>query len=85
MKVTDPDDGGDGAQGNEGADEDEDNKGQKFDGRRRRSVVTIEQKQAFGRKNETLNQRKVRCKIPCCGDLPCGEDVVEADMGVASG
>jgi hypothetical protein len=31
----------------------------KSDGRRRRSVVTNERKQAFGRKNEKLNERKV--------------------------
>ena len=56
MRVTDPDDDGDGAQDNE----DVENQGAKSDGRRRRSAVTIEQKQDFGRKNETLNQRKVR-------------------------
>ena len=40
----------------EDGDEDEVNKP---DGRRRRSVVTNERKQAFGLRNESLNQQKV--------------------------
>jgi hypothetical protein len=38
--------------------EDDDQNGQN-DGRRRRSIVTSERKQAFGKKNDTLNERKV--------------------------
>ncbi|KAI5798075.1 SNF2 family N-terminal domain-containing protein [Pyronema domesticum] len=37
--------------------EDDDQNGQN-DGRRRRSIVTSERKQAFGKKNDTLNERK---------------------------
>lgn len=49
MKVSDPDS----AQSEEGED------AEQGAGPRRRSIATDERKQAFGRKNESLNQRKV--------------------------
>lgn len=40
-------------------DEEDDDQNEHNDGRRRRSIVTSERKQAFGKKNDTLNERKV--------------------------
>lgn len=59
MKVTDPDRlQCEDAEEEDAETEDGDNINPR-DGRRRRSAVTNERKQAFGKKNETLNLRKV--------------------------